>query len=383
MKNVLAKQKTEQTEIAVEFLRITATSALLQELLGGKLAATIRAFCRRAAADARAQKPDPAKKNNKTEMEAASSSGAETKNGASGASMETMTAAQNRQAMKENEVQRMDLNKDVSLSQQVYTTESEVAEELRQLCAMGVFPKAELQTIRETYNELDRERIRLLATKNENDNEEELKGEFLRISQSTSGTSGTSGMGSIRTEGELELEFCKRKLAILRGRRQELELNISKGIDIGGHASTGQGRMLEESGGGGDMNAMNTMNVRQGIVAPPTTLVTHANMSPHERAIVTAAAREVEIVAEQGAQQQSIARARLSDARKFSKNHYSSKSSATVQELNQTMKSHSGVGQTSRKTTKSTKNKVKMSTTSAYLGEFEVCLLFLHSLFLL
>ena len=57
----------------------------------------------------------------------------------------TTTNAENEQAMKENDKQRKDLDKDVSLSQQVYATESDVAEELRKLCSLGVFPKAELQ----------------------------------------------------------------------------------------------------------------------------------------------------------------------------------------------------------------------------------------------
>ena len=40
--------------MAAEFNKITSTSALLQELAGGKLAATI-CFCRRAAQDAKGQ----------------------------------------------------------------------------------------------------------------------------------------------------------------------------------------------------------------------------------------------------------------------------------------------------------------------------------------
>ena len=43
-------------------MKITASSALLQELSGGKLAATIRAFCRRAAADAKSKKDSKSKK---------------------------------------------------------------------------------------------------------------------------------------------------------------------------------------------------------------------------------------------------------------------------------------------------------------------------------
>jgi hypothetical protein len=344
MKSVLAKHKTT-TEITIEFLRITATSALLQELLGGKLAATIRAFCRRAAADARALKP-PDTSVGKSSM---------TRTG------NAMTSEQNRIAMKENEIQKKDLNQDVTLSQQVYKTESEVANELRQLCAMGVFPKAELQTIRETYNELDRERIRLLAQKNKEDQskrqgEEEYEPSSIELSKKRNN-------GGVRTEGELELEFCKRKLAILRGRRQELELNISKGIDIKGYASTSQGRIVTNDG-----HPTISSQVPNKIEPPTTTLQTHENMSPHERAIIHAAAREVEIVAAaQEAQQQSIARARLSDARKFSKNHYSNKKS-TVEELQAQKSKVTSRNKLTHKSGKSSRSS-KMSTGAAYLGK--------------
>jgi hypothetical protein len=344
MKSVLAKHKTT-TEITVEFLRITATSALLQELLGGKLAATIRAFCRRAAADARAQKPETNSTNNKAKTVPSN----------------TMTSEQNKLAMKENEVQRRDLNKDVVLSQQVYATESEVAEELRQLCALGVFPKAELQTIRETYNELDRERIRLLAKKNK-----QLEEERMNPTRSADGNEIAAGGGGVRSEGELELEFCKRKLAILRGRRQELELNISKGVDVQGHASNSQGKMLV--GGGGGSGGGSGVGVGSQLELPPTTLMTHEDMSPRERAIINAAAREVEIVAEQEAQQ-SIARARLSDARKFSKNHYGKTSTVEQLQLQKQKSNHSMAERKGNGSNGSDKTNRKMATGAAYLGK--------------
>ena len=346
MKAVLAKNKTT-TEIAVEFLRITATSALLQELLGGKLAATIRAFCRRAAADAKAQ---PSTKRNSPNRDKSSNN--------------TTTNAENEQAMKENDKQRKDLDKDVSLSQQVYATESDVAEELRKLCSLGVFPKAELQTIRETYNELDRERIRLLATKNDRDRKDRnTTGEGEEYEPSS--RDAAAATQNIRTEGELELEFCKRKLAILRGRRQELELNLSKGIDImnnnkiNTNASNDSGSSLELLS---RQQQKQSQQQSQPMTSTPSSstsnLVAHEHMSPTERAIVNAAAREVEKVAsEHEAQQKSLARARLSDARKFSEQNYGKKSS--VEELKQ------------KQTTAARRGKQKKkSTGSVYLSKF-------------
>ena len=352
MKSVLAKNKTT-TEIAVEFLRITATSALLQELLGGKLAATIRAFCRRAAADARAQRPDHVKK--KTNGNGSPNHRDSKTNGGSG------STAENDQAMHENEKQRTDLTKDVSLSQQVYATESDVAEELRKLCSLGVFPKAELQTIRETYNELDRERIRLLAAKNnQRSGEEEFEPSSSDLKQHTN--------NKVRTEGELELEFCKRKLAILRGRRQELEISISKGVDItrknpiyvaAGLTAAASGR----SGNGGALDLLASPTSMSALsAATATTLVTHEHMSPTERAIVNAAAREVEKVASEQEAQQSLARARLQDAREFSQKNYSK---GTAEELKQKQKQSA----TQRDGNRRTKPRKKSTAGAAYLGK--------------
>ena len=316
MKTVLAKKglKGPQTEIAVEFLRITATSALLQELLGGKLAATIRAFCRRAAADAKTSRP-------------------ETKTSPTSPPVSPTPDHDNDTALRENERQRRGLTSDVSLSQQVYATESDVAEELRRLCSLGVFPKAELQTIRETYNELDRERIRLL-------------------SKSDGGGGGGGGGGGeeelepsteeraarTRTEGQLELEFCKRKLAILRGRRQELELNLAKGIDVRSGTSGTKGTLSASSLvelGGSTLSGDSGGGSSSRHLPPPTTLVEHESMSERERAIIVAAAAEVDKVASEQEAQKSLARTRLQDARQFSKSHYGK---STVEELSKKKK---------------------------------------------
>ncbi len=330
-------------EVAIEFQRITATSALLQELLGGKLAATIRAFCRRAAADARAQPPSDKKSSRQSRAEQAKSE-----------------AAANAKAVRENDRHKADLGRDVSLSQQVYSTESEVAEELRRLCALGVFPQAELQTIRETYNELDRERVRLLSLKQQQDanpggrhhrnggvgaEEAELSSEERA---NRAGGRQQQQQQHIRTEGELELEFCKRKLAILRARRQELELSLARGASAAQATAAG---VVDSSAG----------------------------MSLTEKAVREAAAKEVEKAAlEQHASaagqdastsegdQQSLARARLQDARAFSRHHYSSSS---VEDLkHQQQKALKGEPKNvNGRPSKKSSNKMK-SVGAAYLG---------------
>ena len=57
------------------------------------------------------------------------------------------------------------LLKDVSMSQKVYSSEKNVAEELRKICALGVFPAEELTAIRDEYNILNRERVALQQRK--------------------------------------------------------------------------------------------------------------------------------------------------------------------------------------------------------------------------
>ena len=63
------------------------------------------------------------------------------------------------------ETRRKALLKDVSMSQKVYSSEKNVAEELRKICALGVFPAEELTAIRDEYNILNRERVALQQRK--------------------------------------------------------------------------------------------------------------------------------------------------------------------------------------------------------------------------
>eukprot|EP00946_MAST-07B_sp_MAST-7B-sp1_P005377 g5377.t1 len=291
--NLNKNKNSSKSEISVEFLRITATSALLQELLGGKLAATIRAFCRRAAADARAQAPKNAKLKD------------------SRADAQKLDALANARAVKENQKQCNELNRDVALSQQVFRTESEVAEELRRLCALGVFPQAELQSIRETYNELDRERVRLLSLKSKG--ERSALGVGAEEAEQSSAEKAKHGIKAARSqvvtrsEGDLELEFCKRKLAILRARRQELEMSLTKGA----------AKALEAH-----------RNGQKNTTAPKEIPGESSGISKHNLAVREAADREVEkaaahVAIASGSDQHSIARARLQDAQAFSRHHYS------------------------------------------------------------
>ena len=293
MKNIISNQSkvsnSNNAEMAIEFVRITATSALLQELLGGKLAATIRAFCRRAAADARMQ------------------SSKHSKNTVPSPDATKLDAIANARALKENNKQREELSRDVALSQHVFRTESDVAEELRRLCALGVFPQAELQSIRETYNELDRERVRLLSLKGRGDrNMPGVGAEEAELSSSEKTRLDESGrsQSSVRSEGELELEFCKRKLAILRKRRQDLEMSLAEGTQ----------------------DASNSIPVVTANKAPDA--IVTGKLTPHETAVRESANREVEKAAAEMAgasssEQQSLARARLQDAQAFSRQNYS------------------------------------------------------------
>jgi hypothetical protein len=334
MKSIISSQNktknSSNSDISIEFLRITATSALLQELLGGKLAATIRAFCRRAAADAKAQGSNNAKK--KT----------------IGPDAAKLDALANARAVKENKKQCDELSRDVTLSQHVYRTESEVAEELRRLCALGVFPQAELQSIRETYNELDRERVRLLSLKRSNDrNVPGVGAEESELSSAELANKGTLAPSQIRSEGELELEFCKRKLAILRTRRQDLEMSLTKSA-----SKALEGATVKANG------------PKQPDIASEVT----ESLTPHERAVQEAADREVEKAAADMAggsslEQQSLARARLQDARAFSQHHYSKSS---VEELNwQRTKAVADKKSAPKKT--ANKSKKMKSITAAYL----------------
>ena len=324
MKSIISSQNKNKnpstSEVSIEFLRITATSALLQELLGGKLAATIRAFCRRAAADARAQGSKNANKN------------------VPGSDAAKSDAIANARAVKENNKQCDDLNRDVTLSQHVFRTESDVAEELRRLCALGVFPQAELQTIRETYNELDRERVRLLSLKGDRNapggGEEET--ELSSAELAKLGKEARSH-AAIRSEGELELEFCKRKLAILRTRRHELELSLTQGA-----SKSMEGAML------------GTNNNDAAAKKTDRAVESDAELTPHELAVREAADREVEKAAAElagasSSEQQSLARARLQDARAFSRHHYDKSTDAPI--------------------TMASKGKKMKSITAAYLGE--------------
>eukprot|EP00943_MAST-04B_sp_MAST-4B-sp1_P004266 g4266.t1 len=250
------------SKVAAEFSKITATSALLQELAGGKLAATIRAFCRRAAQDAKGQ----------------SGKGKGKRNDSGG------NAAAVMEQLQRVESKRKELLKDVSMSQKVYGSEKSVAEELRKICALGVFPAEELAAIRDEYNILNRERVALQQRKalskklgktgsssslsnsrrsskssksssstvnyKRNKNSSSSKrnaqtkgtknvGEDEDSDSSDSGDSnsdsddeafiGDGGKKKARSEGELELEFCKRKNAILVARRAQLERALATG----------------------------------------------------------------------------------------------------------------------------------------------------------
>ncbi len=211
-KTVLKSRKG--SHVAAEFVKITANSALLQELSGGKLAATIRAFCRRAAADAKNRKQEKGNKSDK---------------GGNDVGAETV------QQLARTETKRKELLRDVAMSQKVYSSEKNVAEELRKICALGVFPAEELGAIRDEYNVLNRERValqqrkairgapavRATATYNVDEGEEE-------GSDPASEEISTRHSGP-RTEGELELEFCKRKNAILVARRSQLEHALAAG----------------------------------------------------------------------------------------------------------------------------------------------------------
>ena len=250
------------SKVAAEFGKITATSALLQELAGGKLAATIRAFCRRAAQDAKGQ-----------------SGKGKGKKGDS-----STTAAAVIEQLQRVESKRKELLKDVSMSQKVYGSEKNVAEELRKICALGVFPAEELAAIRDEYNVLNRERVALQqrkelskklgqtgtsngvssrrsskSSKSSNSTvsyksgKRSIRGNIRRGGRKVTSNNnnvgddedsdsdsdgsdsddeafiGDHGKKKIRSEGELELEFCKRKNAILVARRGQLERALAAG----------------------------------------------------------------------------------------------------------------------------------------------------------
>jgi hypothetical protein len=201
-----SSKSSNGSKVAAEFVKITASSALLQELSGGKLAATIRAFCRRAAADAKSKKDSKSKK------------GSDVAGGGEAAT----------QQLEKTERKRKELVRDVTMSQKVFNSEKNVAEELRKICALGVFPADELSAIRDEYNVLNRERVALQQRK-------ALRGKAKKGREAAyeSGDGeeegGSPEVRAPRTEGELELEFCKRKNEILLARRSQLERALAAG----------------------------------------------------------------------------------------------------------------------------------------------------------
>lgn len=291
MKAVLASRKKKGSDTSVEFLRITATSALLQELLGGKLAATIRAFCRRAAADARSL---PSGKGGKQKGQARQES--------TRRDPDAMA-----KVLQRTQRQLHQLKRDLNLSKEVHKTEEAVAGELRRLCALGVFPDAELRSIRQTYNELDHERARLLA-------EESKSGGPGSRSDAGVGAEDQGGKprddaaNRLRSEGELELEFCRRKLSILSGRRQQLEVAEAERVSLA-LAETLDPQIVMDGKGF------------------PTTL----KGSQSSDALTAAAQRAAEQEVQRAGSMSSLldkpapkSQQRIDDARQFSRNHYQS-----------------------------------------------------------
>ena len=134
-----------------------------------------------------------------------------------------------------------------------------VASELRLLAKLKVFPSAELAAIRREYKVLDRERTALLRREERRRGRRVGRHASARHSSarprrrrrcgidkngggadrsSSSGDSSVDddftsdeGEGKLvskwRSEGELELEFCERKLAILRQRRKQADQQVS------------------------------------------------------------------------------------------------------------------------------------------------------------
>ena len=221
--------------VKADYDAILESSSLLTELLNSKLSATIEGFCARAATAAREGKFK------KSARRSSGSSGASSTR-ASGNHAASLLP---REALASQSMRRRRLADDLHLSKQVEATERAVAAELRLLAQLKVFPSAELAAIRREYKVLDRERTALLQREERRQggraqsseqpgarrrlrrrrgaDKNEVAGAICDSSSADDDSSGEGDSGQKskwRSEGELELEFCERKLTILRHRRK-------------------------------------------------------------------------------------------------------------------------------------------------------------------
>jgi len=206
----ILKQKDGMTEIKKFMPKISAetlnrkcdeetimkASALVGELLSGKLSSTVKVFCTKAA--------ETAKPNVKT------------------------VCAKDRI---ENfaEFQRS-IHEDLELARMVLTVESMVVDELRKLMALGVFPSEELVAIRHEYRILDEERQRVFKAVDSvlfKSRTEYLDKEYRRLVDEKHNSSNNIEQVIMRPrrliETELELEFCLRKVSILKSKREQVQ----------------------------------------------------------------------------------------------------------------------------------------------------------------
>ena len=232
------------------FVTIRDSSALLFELATRKLSDTVRAFARRAASNAhekhRCHREQGALKRAYDAVPGfaglykASKGMSSSSDGVKSAGTPTVSIlgqARAQRSIAEAERLSEQFRRDIELSRKVQGTESAVSTELRTICRLGVFPTEDLAAIRAEYRELDRERA-LLARQSGASGADAVSNSLGRPQSSSGGRGqGSSGrrdrsrsesskdlrQGVRRTEGELELEFCSRKLRILRRRRELLE----------------------------------------------------------------------------------------------------------------------------------------------------------------
>ena len=201
--------------------KIINASSLLTELLTRKLSATIRGFCSRAVAAASARSKQ------KREVEE-SPSPKRTK-------AERLESAKGLQS---------EIFRDAALSARVLVAEKKVATELARFAKLGIFPTDELAAIRREFKILDRERSMLKSAKKGNGalSKHERTSDVSPAVRRFNKVIGIHGvdeilrkhiaagieacdpyLGSVPTEGDLELDFCLRKFIILNKRRVQLE----------------------------------------------------------------------------------------------------------------------------------------------------------------
>uniref|UniRef100_A0A7S2RB88 Uncharacterized protein n=1 Tax=Mucochytrium quahogii TaxID=96639 RepID=A0A7S2RB88_9STRA len=225
IKRHIPRQSLDTLKKKTDLASITKASSLISELLTNKLSSTVNGFCSRAANAAK-----PKRKNSST--------------------AKPIRTAQER--FRIGTARKSSLEIDIDLASKVRAAEQQVVTELEKFAEIGVFPADSLVAIRQEYHTLDQERDSLFKMEDLGGDKKQprlfrsrirflekeysrLVGDDEELKSPNNGDDDDDDEGDLtirrerhHIEAELELEFCLRKISILRNKRESIQNSDSR-----------------------------------------------------------------------------------------------------------------------------------------------------------